>query len=911
MEINKNKRGMVKLTPLAVSVFLALPVLAQAASVSIPGGKIVNVNGVPVININTANSNGISHNIYDQLNVDKEGLIFNNSAKDVETTLAGRIAGNANLAAGSAKIILNEVTSNNKSVIDGKMEVAGDKAHLIIANPNGITVNNSGFINTEKTTLTTGRADIKQGELKGYSVAGGTLAVKEITSDSPTEILARSVVVNGEIHADQLTVIAGNNYVNTKAQAIGTVTGSGAKNAYGIDITKVGGMYANRITLVSTESGVGVRNSGIVAGGAQGVAIDNYGHLVNIDAAITSEGALSVRTNGSLNNESGTLRGIGKISIDTITHSINNSKAGNISSLSDIDISSGEFNNSNGKTMSNGQLFINTHNKTLTNSGTANESVIQGGAVMLKTATLNNSKGRITGHSVAVESTVINNTSGAIDAINDVQLISAGNIDNSRGLIHSHQGQIEITAQKVFSNRDTLSTDVNNSAAMGVQADAGDIKIIATSINNMRGALNSTGSVIVESNSELVNVYGNISAMGNVILSSAAAIDNYSGRVHSDGTVFVDAASLDNSSWKGMLDGKKGVNIELSGMLDNSTGLIVSAEGDVAVKVKALDNMGGILSGNNIDIISASNVYNVAGLINANKKLSINALSEIDNRYGDDFTNGFGSNIDAGSLTGGIYGRDGISITARNVKNNYSSIIAEKGPLSLNVNDSIINDRGYMASLADMSIMTKSLKNNNGIIAAIGNLSIDVDTLSNTGSGSLSNNSAAGIISSAQKMDLLVKGNFTNSGWISAKGDAVISVVGKLTNNKSITADKALTIRAIDGFTNNMDIIAASDLIIDTNGSLTNAAAGKISGKVTNINVATDINNKGNVLASDELILNAGGTITNTSKMVTDGYASITAQTVNNSGNKASLGGSKGLVLEADKVIGAGTLVGL
>lgn len=92
---------------------------------------------------------------------------------------------------------------------------------------------------------------------------------------------------------------------------------------------------------------------------------------------------------------------------------------------------------------------------------------------------------------------------------------------------------------------------------------------------------------------------------------------------------------------------------------------------------------------------------------------------------------------------------------------------------------------------------------------------------------------------------------------------------------------------------------------------LTNALRVKISGKVTNINVATDINNKGNVLASDELTLSAGGTITNTSKMVTDGYASITAQTVNNSGNKASLGGSKGLVLEADKVIGTGILAGL
>jgi len=35
--------------------------------------------------------------------------------------------------------------------------------------------------------------------------------------------------------------------------------------------------------------------------------------------------------------------------------------------------------------------------------------------------------------------------------------------------------------------------------------------------------------------------------------------------------------------------------------------------------------------------------------------------------------------------------------------------------------------------------------------------------------------------------------------------------------------------------------------------------------------------------------------------MATEGYALITAQTVNNSGNKTSFGGSKGLVLEQTK----------
>jgi len=38
----------------------------------------------------------------------------------------------------------------------GYMEVAGNAADLIIANPNGIRVSGAGFINTPHATLTTG-----------------------------------------------------------------------------------------------------------------------------------------------------------------------------------------------------------------------------------------------------------------------------------------------------------------------------------------------------------------------------------------------------------------------------------------------------------------------------------------------------------------------------------------------------------------------------------------------------------------------------------------------------------------------------------------------------------------------------------------------------------------------------------
>ena len=151
MKGERKTRVLMRFNPVAASILLALPVFAQAADLNIKNGTIVNSNGVPVINIANPNDNGLSHNIYDDFNVGKNGVIFNNSSSGTNTVIGGAIAGNNNLTSGSAKVILNEVTSNKTSMLEGLMEVAGDKAHLVIANPNGISTSmGSGFINTSK-----------------------------------------------------------------------------------------------------------------------------------------------------------------------------------------------------------------------------------------------------------------------------------------------------------------------------------------------------------------------------------------------------------------------------------------------------------------------------------------------------------------------------------------------------------------------------------------------------------------------------------------------------------------------------------------------------------------------------------------------------------------------------------------
>ncbi|KAA5621345.1 filamentous hemagglutinin N-terminal domain-containing protein, partial [Pseudomonas aeruginosa] len=72
----------------------------------------------------------------------------------------GNIARNNNLTAGSASVILNEVTSKNASSLKGFIEVNGQKADVVIANPNGITCSGCSFVNTNKAILTTGKVNM-------------------------------------------------------------------------------------------------------------------------------------------------------------------------------------------------------------------------------------------------------------------------------------------------------------------------------------------------------------------------------------------------------------------------------------------------------------------------------------------------------------------------------------------------------------------------------------------------------------------------------------------------------------------------------------------------------------------------------------------------------------------------------
>lgn len=250
-------------------------------------------NGTSIVNINTPNDKGLSHNQYDSFNINNNGLILNNANRPVSTELAGYIMGNPNLVGPTAKTILNEVTGTNSTAMNGALEVAGNKAHVIIANPNGISINNGTFINTTAATLTTGKPIIDNGNISAYKINQGTIQIDSqglnTSKTARTDILAEAVKVNGELWAKNLQMVSGQNTVNINSDGkVINVTKNNDSNKIGLDVAKIGGMYANSIYLVGTNDGFGVNNKGIVSA-SDTLSLDANGRVQNTGTITSSD----------------------------------------------------------------------------------------------------------------------------------------------------------------------------------------------------------------------------------------------------------------------------------------------------------------------------------------------------------------------------------------------------------------------------------------------------------------------------------------------------------------------------------------------------------------------------------------------------------------------------------------------
>lgn len=280
--------------------YVALAAALSSSVVYADPSSYTHRSGENVIDIEAPNAAGVSHNLYREFNVGPNGTILNNSASDVNHSTHGNIAKNNNLTNGSASVILNEVTSNKMSNLQGFIEVNGQKADVVIANPNGITCSGCSFINTNKAVLTTGQVNLSDtGAIDSYTVTQGKITIGDKGMDASTNyaaLLADAIAINGSVTAANATLGAGNFRFDNKTGKIATLGKTATVMQmifpeYSIDISNLGGIKANSISMVGNTLGLGVRNKGTITANAA-LAMTSYGSLVN-EGAINGNGLMT------------------------------------------------------------------------------------------------------------------------------------------------------------------------------------------------------------------------------------------------------------------------------------------------------------------------------------------------------------------------------------------------------------------------------------------------------------------------------------------------------------------------------------------------------------------------------------------------------------------------------------------
>ena len=247
-------------------------------------------NGITLVNVAGPSAGGVSRNDYTNFNVPQNGVILNNSYQMSNTKLGGYVPGNANMMRGSANVIVNEVTSHNPTDMKGFIEVAGRKASVVVANPNGITVDGGGFINTDRAVLTTGKTEYdSKGNLNSYRVEQGRISINgnglNAKDANSLQILTEATNVNAGVWANTIETRTGKNIIDTNTLETQKI---GDSSNVGLDVSAIGGMYANSITMKGTNTGLGVNVKGVVSS-TQASSITSDGKII-VDGGVTSNG---------------------------------------------------------------------------------------------------------------------------------------------------------------------------------------------------------------------------------------------------------------------------------------------------------------------------------------------------------------------------------------------------------------------------------------------------------------------------------------------------------------------------------------------------------------------------------------------------------------------------------------------
>ncbi|NTG71836.1 filamentous hemagglutinin N-terminal domain-containing protein [Agrobacterium rhizogenes] len=881
------------------------PMLANAqavsASTTAPAANQPGVgaapNGVPLVDIVTPNGAGLSHNKFSDFNVGTPGLILNNFKGEVGTSnLGGATPGNPNLNSSSpASVILNEVTGGNRSALNGPTEVFGSRADVIIANPNGLTCSGCGFINTPHATLTTGVPNIgADGSLTGFTVNGGDVTFEGAGANLAAapgavdlfDVVARNIHVNAPIYGKTLRLTGGASQYNYATGEATALTATSGTPEYAIDGSALGAMQADRIKVVVTEKGAGVKMSGDMAA--------NAGEL-----SLSADGKISIgNASGSQGVTITSKRQVTAAKVTSKQKVVVQADQGitlqSVAADSDIVLASGT-----GLLSVSGDVNSGTTVQMSSGGGIAAGSVTAGNGA----ATLSATSGNIA-IAGAANSTGDLNLTATAGSISAGSLLSNQNIALSAGLDIAvagnvlAQGNVSATGRSIATgmavsgiNVAATSADPNGNVVLG---SAGNLSLTATGGNVTTGNLLSAGSLSTSATGNMTA--GNIQTTGNFTATAASltssnitshglltvnAATNVSGQILGSSNVLISGAAIQAGAIVSGVDFAATQAASGSLVLGSAGDMTLAASGGLSantllaagtISASAADLSVGNVTGHQAIILSGSSSLTATGQVLGAGDVSLSGGSISLNQVisGLDFaaTEANGGNITlgtAGDLT--LQASGNLSATALLAAGTIMataadlslgsvtghSDIALSGSNSLTVTNQILGANDI--SLSGGAVSTSQVVT--GVdFAAMAQSSTGAIIIGSTGDLTVNATSAtAGPLLVARDLNVTA-GSFTASN-VTGHGDVTVNAASDISGTLLAAGNVAITGSSITarGLVSGVDFTATNQ---SADGSVVLGSSGALTLKATAGNL-----NAANLLAAGNIVAIASGSIGN------------------------------------------------
>lgn len=948
------------LSYLISTIIAGQPLLPAVGAVITPqngAGMDKAANGVPVVNIATPNGAGISHNRFTDYNVGKEGLILNNATGKLNPTqLGGLIQNNPNLkAGGEAKGIINEVTGGNRSLLQGYTEVAGKAANVMVANPYGITCDGCGFINTPHATLTTGRPVMNaDGSLQALEVTEGSITINgaglDGTRSDAVSIIARATEVNAALHAKDLTVTAGANRITADGR-VRALKGEGDVPKVAVDTGALGGMYARRIHLTSTESGVGV-NLGNLYAREGDIILSSAGKLVlknSLAGGNTTVTGTDVSLSGD-NKAGGNLSVTGTTGLTLNQPRLVTDKNLVLSSSGQIVQNGGELTAGQNAMLSAQHLnqtsgTVNAaENVTLT---TTNDTTLKGRSIAGKTLTvssgsLNNGGTLVAGRDATVKTGTFSNT-GTVQGnglkVTATDLTSTGSIKSGSTLdISARNATLSGDAGAKDSARVTVSGTLENRGRL-VSDDV--LTLSATQINNS-GTLSGAKELVASADTLTTTEKSVTNSDGNLMLDSASS--TLAGETSAGGTVSVKGNSLKTTTTaqtqgnsvsvdvqNAQLDGTQAARDILT--LNASEKLTHSGKSSApSLSLSAPElTSSGVLVGSALN--TQSQTLTNSGLLQGEASLTVNT-QRLDNQQNGTLYSAADLTLDIPDIrnSGLITGDNGLMLNAVSLSN-PGKIIAD----TLSVRATTLDGDGLLQGAGALALAGDTLsQGSHGRWLTADDLSLRGKTLNTAGT--------------TQGQNITVQADrWANSGSVLATGNLTASATGQLTSTGDIMSQGDTTLKAATT-DNRGSLLSAGTLSLDGNsldnsgtvqgdhvtirqnsvtnsGTLTGIAALTLAARMVSPQPAL-MNNGGSLLTSGDLTITAGSLVNSGAIQAADSLtARLTGELVSTAGSKVTSNGemalsalnlsnsgqwiAKNLTLKANSLTSAGDITGV